>query len=337
MHHSHSSSDSASELSRSDRLEARDLDVQAVDEIEKLTGRHPGYRRAHAKGACYQATFQPSGEAAAWTTAPHLQGQPVEALVRFSESSTDPALADLLSPAKGMAVQFRLPEGQVSNLVAVTVPVFFARTPESFMDMLKAVNKARAGNLGIKEIIHQITGHFGEAKESLLSVQRLRPPASYVTNLYYCIHAYLLVNEAGQRQPVKFEWLPEAGVHMLSIKDTTSQPPDYLERELDERLQQQPATFRLNIIIGEEGDPTDDPTTAWPENRQRIDAGRLVLTAPVQEPEGLVMDPTILPPQGIELSDDPILNFRRSAYAESWRRRSHEAAEGNDKEQGRDS
>ncbi|WP_046212501.1 catalase family peroxidase [Paenibacillus wulumuqiensis] len=331
MHNSHSSSDAAGPY-RSTGEDPRDLDVQAVDEIEKLTGRHPGYRRAHAKGTCYHAAFQPSGEAAAWTTAPHLQGPQVEALVRFSESSTDPALADLLSPAKGMAVQFRLPEGKVSNLVAVTVPVFFARTPESFMDMLKAVNKARAGNLGIKEIIHQITGHFGEARESLLSVQRLRPPTSYVTNLYYCIHAYLLVNEAGQRQPVKFEWLPEAGVHMLSIKDTTSQPPDYLERELNERLQQQTAAFRLNIIIGEEGDPTDDPTTAWPKKRQRIDAGRLVLTAPVAEPEGLVMDPTVLPPQGMELSDDPILNFRRAAYAESWKRRSGEAASGVDTE-----
>lgn len=331
MHNSHSSSDAAGQF-RSTGEDPRDMDIQAVDEIEKLTGRHPGYRRAHAKGTCYHAIFQPSGEAAAWTTAPHLQGPQVEALVRFSESSTDPALADLLSPAKGMAVQFRLPEGKVSNLVAVTVPVFFARTPESFMDMLKAVNKARAGNLGIKEIIHQITGHFGEARESLLSVQRLRPPASYVTNLYYCIHAYLLVNEAGQRQPVKFEWLPEAGVHMLSIKDTTSQPPDYLEQELNERLQQQTAAFRLNIIIGEEGDPTDDPTTAWPKKRQRIDAGRLVLTAPVAEPEGLVMDPTVLPPQGMELSNDPILNFRRSAYAESWKRRSGEAASGMDAE-----
>lgn len=331
MHNSHSSSDAAGQF-RSTGEDPRDRDIQAVDEIEKLTGRHPGYRRAHAKGTCYHAIFQPSGEAAAWTTAPHLQGPQVEALVRFSESSTDPALADLLSPAKGMAVQFRLPEGKVSNLVAVTVPVFFARTPESFMDMLKAVNKARAGNLGIKEIIHQITGHFGEARESLLSVQRLRPPASYVTNLYYCIHAYLLINEAGQRQPVKFEWLPEAGVHMLSIKDTTSQPPDYLERELNERLQQQTAAFRLNIIIGEEGDPTDDPTTAWPKKRQRIDAGRLVLTATVPEPEGLVMDPTVLPPQGMELSDDPILNFRRAAYAESWKRRSGEAASGVDAE-----
>lgn len=56
-------------------------------------------------------------------------------IIRFSGSSTDPALADLLSPAKGMAVQFILPDGEVTNLVGVTVPVFLRgpRSPSSIL------------------------------------------------------------------------------------------------------------------------------------------------------------------------------------------------------------
>jgi catalase len=53
--------------------------------------------------------------------------------------------------------------------------------------------------------------------------------------------------------------------------------------------------------------------------------GRLELTGPEQEREQgddvLVFDPTRVV-DGIELSDDPILSFRRRAYAVSVERRS---------------
>lgn len=109
------------------------LAAEAVDAIEDLSGVHPGYRRAHATGTCCRGFFRPSGLGKEFTEAEHLQEQQVNAIIRFSGSSTDPALADLLSPAKGMAVQFILPDGEVTNLVGVTVPVFLPgpRNPSS--------------------------------------------------------------------------------------------------------------------------------------------------------------------------------------------------------------
>ncbi|GGN94374.1 catalase family peroxidase [Saccharibacillus kuerlensis] len=294
---------------------------EAVDEMERVSGIHPGYRRAHARGFCCRASFLPSGKAAPFTTAPHLQEHEVKAIVRFSGSSTDPALADLLSPAKGMAVQFLLPEGGRSTLVGVTVPVFFARTPESFMEMLTTLNRTKTGRMPKSEALRRFARHFGESRQSLLALKRLKPPASYATNLYYCIHVYFLVDEEGRRRPVKFEWIPDSGVQTLSIHDAAAMPDDYLEREMELRLQAHPPSFKLSIVFGEEGDPTDDPTKRWPSNRRRIDAGRLVLLEPIPEPHGLIMDPTSIT-EGIALSDDPILNFRRDTYAESLKRRS---------------
>lgn len=297
------------------------LAAEAVDAIEELSGVHPGYRRAHAKGICCRAFFRPSGLGMEFTTAAHLQEQQVDAVVRFSGSSTDPALADLLSPAKGMAVQFSLPDGGITNLVGVTIPVFFARTPESFIDIVRTAHRAQAGTLGTLELIKEITVHFSESKTSLLAVKRLKPPASYAESHYYCIHAYYMVNSEGRQQPVRFEWIPETGVRTLSAEDAAQQPEHYLEDELELRFKDESAIFQLVAVLGEEGDPTDDPTRAWPEDRRRIDLGRLHISEIIPEPEGLVMDPTAIT-SGIQLSDDPILNFRSAAYADSHHRRS---------------
>ncbi len=69
----------------------------------------------------------------------------------------------------------------------------------------------------------------------------------------------------------------------------------------------------------------DDPRAAWPEDRERVDAGTLEVTGLDEERERdgdvLVFDPTRLT-DGIEATDDPILGFRPDAYAVSIERRS---------------
>ena len=75
----------------------------------------------------------------------------------------------------------------------------------------------------------------------------------------------------------------------------------------------------------------NDPSAGWPEDRQRVRAGTLELTALETERESgddvLVFDPTRVT-DGIELSDDPVLRFRSRAYSESVYRRSGERPQG---------
>jgi catalase len=79
------------------------------------------------------------------------------------------------------------------------------------------------------------------------------------------------------------------------------------------------------VQIAEAGDPVDDPTIVWPDERRRVAIGRLEITglAHDRERDGdvLVLDPDPRH-RRIELSDDPILRFRSDAYAESVLRRS---------------
>jgi catalase len=133
------------------------------------------------------------------------------------------------------------------------------------------------------------------------------------------------VNAAGEARFVRFRWEPESGVETLTADEARALGDTYLQEEIAGRLGTGGPAFRLVVTLAEAEDPIDDPTAAWPEDREQVVVGRLELTGPEQEREQggdvLVFDPTRVV-DGIELSDDPILRFRRRAYAVSVERRS---------------
>jgi catalase len=85
-----------------------------------------------------------------------------------------------------------------------------------------------------------------------------------------------------------------------------------------------PILFSLEVQIAGPGDPTDDPSAAWPKGRRRVTVGALRVTGLDTEREHgddvLVFDPSRVT-DGIECSDDPVLRFRPAAYSESVKRR----------------
>src|SRR6218665_4146944 len=58
---------------------------EALHAIEAYTGTEKGYRRAHPRGLVFHATFTPTAEARALTTAEHFQGGPIHTLVRLPQ------------------------------------------------------------------------------------------------------------------------------------------------------------------------------------------------------------------------------------------------------------
>jgi catalase len=74
------------------------------------------------------------------------------------------------------------------------------------------------------------------------------------------------------------------------------------------------------VQIAGSGDDPGDPSTAWPQDRERVTVGTLEVTAPTDEGDDFVFDPTRVT-DGIEPSDDPVLRFRPRAYAISHERR----------------
>jgi len=297
-----------------------ELPVKAVDAIEEVAGTFPGYRRAHAKGQYYRAVFTPNGKASALTKAPHLLDKPVPAIVRFSNSSPNPTHADALTPPKGMAVQFQLPDGSITNLVGVTLPIFFAKTPEAFVEIMKFFKSAEDGVPNLKELM-KIAVKYPESKVSLNMIKEMCSPFSFAMARYFSIHVFNFINKEGRKQPIKYQWEPDAGLGMFGKLEAANCSADYLNEELTERVQKGSVGFTLTIQLGEENDPTNDPTVAWPAERQTIEIGHLTISKKmIDTPDHVLFDPTIVP-EGIECSDDPILHFRHDAYAVSYNRR----------------
>ena len=83
--------------------------------------------------------------------------------------------------------------------------------------------------------------------------------------------------------------------------------------------------FRLLLQLAEAGDPTDDVTALWPEDRPVVELGRLEVTGisptSAADERRLIFDPTNRT-DGIDLSADPILLARSAAYSISYDRRS---------------
>jgi catalase len=309
-----------------------DIAERCVDAINDLSGRHPGFRAAHSRGTVCAGTFSAAAGAAGLTRAAHMQGDPVRVTVRFSNGSGDPSSPDNdRQEGRGMAVKFYLPDGSTTDIVALTLPCFFVRTPEDFVAFLTA----RKPNPETGELEMEKVGAFlGEHPETGAALQHilptLVPPRSYATCAYNSIHSYRLAGGSGDGGDggrwVRYRWLPEAGVEALPEDEIESAPREYLQDDIRERLERGPVRFTLVARLAGGDDAIDDPTVPWPDGeREEVELGTLELTELDTERETgddvLVFDPMRVT-DGIEPSGDRILRVRSPAYSVSVERRS---------------
>jgi catalase len=94
--------------------------------------------------------------------------------------------------------------------------------------------------------------------------------------------------------------------------------------ELPARLAKQPVVFRLMAQLADPGDPTNDATKAWPADRKTVEVGTITLTKAVADSATAEKALLFLPgnlTDGIEPSDDPLIDIRNQAYAVSFGRR----------------
>ena len=306
-----------------------DLSERLVDSLNTAYGVHPGHRAAHAKGVLCHASFTATPEAGALSTAPHFAGSPVRAHVRFSNGSGAPSSADHARDGRGMAVKLYLPSGTTTDIVSLSLPSFFARTPEDLL----AFNEARRPDPATGQPdVAKVGAYLAEHPEAVAAVTAAitHPiPASYATLAYHALHSFGFVDAGGTTRWGRYHWIPEATDPHLSDDDAATRDADYLRTELEARLADGPVRFDLDIQLADDGDPIDDPTVEWPEDRERVRAGRLDITGLAFDRELgddiLVFDPTRVA-DGIVLSNDAILLARPGAYSVSVARRTAKPA-----------
>ena len=133
----------------------------------------------------------------------------------------------------------------------------------------------------------------------------------------------MFINNAGQRQAVRYQMVPEHLVH-LEPADAAKKDPDFLMTELPERLIKGPVIFHLKAQLAGPGDPTNDATKPWPDDRKVVELGVLMIDKAVADSKEAEKPLLFLPgnvTDGIETSDDPLIEIRDGAYAVSFSRR----------------
>ena len=304
---------------------SNELFVQIVDTFNEIYGSHASTRAVHAKGTLCAGTFTADPSASTLTRAAHMQGDPVPAHVRFSNASGDPHKPDGSRESRGMAVKLYLDDGTTTDIVAVTVPTFVVRTPEDFLEITRSRVPDPATGKPDDEKIGKFLEAHPESMATIFAAMSAQPPGSYGQLTYHAVHAFGFENAAGERRWARYRWEPEAGEASLDPAEAKARALDYLDDDLEERFAGGGVGFRLWAQLAEDADDVDDPTAAWPDEREQVSLGRLHVTgfASDREKDGdvLVFDPTRVT-DGITLSGDRILNARPHAYAESVFRRS---------------
>lgn len=294
-----------------------------VHRIRAILGDFKGYRALHADGRLYRGVFRASDAASRYSRAQHLQGTDVPATVRFSKGGGDPFAH--FGATVGMATRFYLPDGQFTNSVMLSQKLFFANSIEQLVALLEALKPLPGQATPNRDGLNAFLAANANVAYSFKLRSESLAPVSFAHTEFNSVHAFVFRNVHDVGTAARMHWVPVAGVKGQKLEEITAQPADVLFAELEARLARAPAEFDLQLELAEEGDALDDATALWPESRRRVTIGRLRVEQPITEAEvgDPVMnhDPTVLT-DGIEATDDPILQIRRGVYEVSAAQRS---------------
>ncbi len=299
----------------------KSLPQQIFETMIQLPGSNPAFRAAHAKGVVCEGTFTASKDAAGLSKAAHFQGGSIPVIVRFSIASPDPFIPDNSSNPRGMAIRFRLPGGRDTDIVSLSHHGFVVGTGEDFLALQKAIvatdpSKPHPWPVEAFLASHPVASKFVQETQAV--------PASYGTQAFFSNNAFIFVDKQGVKRAGRYQFLPVAGQQNLTEADAKAKAPNFLEEELKARLASGPIRYRMIVQLANAGDPTNDPSLVWPDDRKTIEVGTVSISSVVPDSgsaqKELVFFPTTLT-DGIELSDDPFPSLRTTVYALSFARR----------------
>jgi catalase len=298
-----------------------DVATQLVDVMNKLFGVHPGFRAQHAKGVVAAGSFTATPEAATLSKAAIFTGAKIPVTVRFSDNTGIPTVPDGLADANphGMAIKYHLPDGNDTDMVTNSLHFFPVATGEDFLALLTAVSKSPTDAPHPTAVEQFVATHPSVP----LAFATAHTPDSFAHEEYYGINAFVFVNKAGAKQAVRYQIVPEKTVY-LDPKDAAKKSADFLVDDLPSRLKDGPVTFHVKAQLAAPGDQTKDASKPWPDDRKVVDLG--VLTIDKADPDSLDAQKRLLflpgsLTDGIEQSDDPMVDTRDGAYAVSFSRR----------------
>jgi catalase len=293
-----------------------------VDAFTPPTGVPLGHRRNHAKGICFTGMFEANGAGAALSRGQVFTRGQYPALGRFNLATADPNAPDATVRVRGMGLRISTPDGQEWRTAMIDPPFFPVSTPQAFYEHLVASASKDPNAMKTFAGVHPEIAAFGAWAKSAPWT------GSYAEERYNSLNSFILIDNSGAEHAVRWSLLPAAQPIPISPDDLAKRGPNFLEQEIAERVRGGPLRWTMVVTVANPGDPTADPSKAWPEDRRTIEVGTLTVQQIQPERDGpcrdINFDPTVLP-TGIRTSDDPFPAARSAVYAKSFDRRTAEA------------
>jgi len=213
---------------------------------------------------------------------------------------------------KGCAIRFYLAEHVHTDIVSHSTDGFPAKNGQEFLEFLRAVMAGKA------------PAFFADHPAALAFAQAPKPsPASFATEAFFGVTAFRFINRDGMARYGRYRIVPQAGLQHLDDETAKSKGANYLFDEIKERVARSPIRLDIQVQIAKDGDVVNDSTVHWPASRPVIPLGTVALTelAPDDETHRKIIFDPIPRIEGIEPSDDPLLELRAAAYLLSGRAR----------------
>jgi catalase len=281
-----------------------------------------GHRRNHAKGICFTGVFEANGAGSELSKAQVFARGQYPVLGRFNLATADANAPDATVRVHGLGIRIATPDGQEWRSAMIDPPVFAVSTPQGFYELLLASKSKDANAMKNFVAAHPEFAAFGDWAKNAPWTD------SYAEDRFNSLNSFVFVDNSGAEHAVRWSLLPAAQPVAISQDELAKRGPDFLEQEITERVAGGPQRWTMVVTIANPGDPTADPSKAWPGDRRTIEVGTLSVRQIYPEPDGpcrdINFDPTVLP-TGIQVSDDPFPAARSAAYARSYDLRTAEA------------
>ena len=296
--------------------------TRLVEALAPSEGPSLGHRRNHAKGICFTGEFEANGAGSELSKAQVFAHGHYPVLGRFNLATADANAPDATVRVRGLGMQISTPDGQEWRSAMIDPPVFSVSTPQAFYELLRASGSKDPNALKAFAAAYPEFAKFGDwAKNAPWT-------GSYAEERFNSLNSFVFVDGSGAEQVVRWSLLPAAHPVAVSPDELAKRGSDFLEQEIAQRVASEPQRWTMVVTVANPGDPTADPTEAWPANRRSIEVGTLVVQHVQAERDGpcrdINFDPTVLP-SGMRTSDDPFPAARSAAYAKSYDLRTAEA------------
>ncbi|MEO6517533.1 MAG: catalase family peroxidase [Pseudoxanthomonas sp.] len=292
---------------------------------------HRGFRRAHAKGVCVAGYFEGNGQGVALSRARLFAPVRTPFVGRMSVGGGSPYGLDSKARVRSMALQLDSDDGQQWRMAMNSFPFFGVSSVQAFYEQ----TVANAPDPATDKPDPVRMAEFAKANPEFARFAAWAKSApwstSWANTRYNGVNAFRFTNRAGEQKYVRWSMQPQTPFEAMSPEQRAAADDNFLSEDLAARLAQGPLRWDMVVTLAAADDPIKDASQPWPEDRQQLTVGTVVIESTTPQTTGacrdINYDPLVLP-VGVDGSDDPVLAARSAVYSVSFNRREVDIATG---------